>query len=603
MTTNKSEINVTDLDFDLIKQNLIEYFKADPTFSDYEFEGSALNILLDILSYNTHLNAVMANMSVNEMFIDSAQLRQSIVSIAKALGYTPRSVRTSMANIALEFTNISGAPAYITMPAGTRFSTPQGLVYSTKEQILIYPSVGDGAGVYRIDSVDIYEGVYNNFQYTVNYSDIDQKFVIPSVNADISSLIVTVIENNVPTIYSLSENITLLDPTSTVYFLHETSTGRFEVTFGDGIIGRKPINNAVIQFSYIITSAAEEANGIEVFKQYQQIDGFSSYTITTNTKSYGGAPAESKEEIQKLAPLIFKAQNRAVVTEDYKNFLLSEYPFIDTMSIWGGEYNNPPIYGKVFFAIKPEHTEFLSNNLKEKIKQEFIRKYNVVTVIPEIVDPDYTYILYDASIKYDYNKTTLTKTQLEISSKQNLIEFFENTTEKFNKPFYFSSSVNVISDTDESIMSVLADVTLMKRGYPTLGDPFIRSFSFNSAIKPGSLYSSIYNPGGIDGIQQQILFDNGNGVIGTKNATSKEIINNNVGNINYVTGLLNINIIAYSLPSDTNDIRIYCEPVIKNVYPDFNQILVVDDSPFSDDFGRPQGIKITALVEDFDKKY
>lgn len=603
MAENKSVLDVSELDFDLIKDNLINFFKADPTFQDYEFEGSALNILLDILSANTHMNAVMANMSGNEMFIDSAQLRQNVVSLAKLINYTPRSKQTAQANIKLTFTEITGAPAYITIPSGTRFSTSFGAVFSTKERYLAYPDVNGAAGVYSIDEVEIFEGVFNTFNYVVDDANPDQQFIIPNNDVDLDSLIVSnTIGTNV-TIFSKNDNITLLNNNSIVFFVHENPDGRYEITFGDNIIGKKPINGSTISLSYVVSQYGEEANGIDTFKQYQQIDGYSTYTITTNVEAFGAGDPESKEDIQLRAPQMYKAQSRAVVTADYENFMYKEYTFIDNMSVWGGEYNEPPIYGRVFLAIKPKHTEFLSDNLKSKIKDELIKKYNVVTVIPEIVDPDYTSILVNTEALYSMSTTTLSENDISLKINDAIKNYFEINTKKFNKPFYFSSLVVAINSADESVVSSLSDIQMMKKFYPITGASEAREIKFYNAITPGTIESSYFNIGGTVGATaKQQMKDDGNGILYTVNTQTQEIVSTNIGTVDYESGTLDFILLTHSLPDDTMDVRIYCTPTLKNITAGFNQIIIDDESSENSIYGRKQGIKTSVQAENTDYK-
>lgn len=603
MATNTSTINATELDFDLIKQELITYFKSDPTFQDYEFEGSALNILMDILSYNTHMNAIMANMSANEMFIDSAQVRQNIISIAKSIAYTPRSKRTALAVVDLSFYDILTAPAYITIPAGTRFSSAQGTVFSTKEEYLAYPDPEGDITDYKVTGVEIYEGVFHSFNYVVDYTDLDQKFEIPSIHADTSSLVVKHVVGTVSHTHTLNQDITLATPTSCVYYLHENPNGYFEITFGDDILGRKPTNGSTVSISYIISKEGENANGIDTFSRFQQISGISTYDITTSIKAYGAAEKESKESIAFMAPRMYKAQNRAVITEDYENFMLKEYPFIDLLSVWGGEHNDPPIYGKVFMAIKPTHTEFLSDNLKAKIKDELVKKYNVVTVIPEIVDPTYLYVLVDSVIQFDKTHTTQNENSISNLAYNEILSYFDVNTKKFKAPFYFSNLVHSIDSADQSIANSLTGIRMMMKFNPNVATYETRILEFNNAIQPNSITSSYYNLDGLSGnTVKQYIKDDGEGILQTVNALTGNVVLPNVGQVDYSTGLVEFSITPYSLPPDYLDIRIYCTPQSKNLIPGNRQIILADESPNIHEYGRESGIKVSVTAENVEYK-
>lgn len=603
MASNTAEIQVAQLDFDLIKQNLISYFQSDSNFQDYEFEGAALNIIMDVLSYNTHMNAVIANMSGNEMFIDSSQLRQSVVSIAKAIGYTPRSKRTSIATIDLLFSDITGFPPYITMEAGTRFKTPNGFIYSTKEQELIYPKEDGVTGQYEILDVGIYEGYLNTFTYTVNYQDPDQSFVIPSIDADISTLIVVNKSGSIITEYARNENLSLANESSKIYFPFERSDGTFEIVFGDGILGHRPPNGTQIILTYVISKHGEEANNSDTFGKNQTIDNWNSYVVTTNTVAYGAAEPESIKSIRTKAPKMYKAQSRAVVTEDYENFLLRDYPWIDSMSIWGGEHNDPPIYGKVFIAIKPAHTEILADSLKDRIKEDLINKYNVVTVIPEIVDPEYLYINIETAVEYSLSATILTSEEIVAKVKSSVVKYFEDNTELFNKPFYFSKFTTEVDNSDVSIANSITDLRMMKRFYPLISAYESREIKYENAIKPGTVKSSYYNLSGVTGgTAKQYFLDDGIGNLYTKSVITGEVINTNIGSVDYEAGIIDINIIVYEVPEDTLDLRVYCTPSSQNIIPGYNQIILLDDSPVNQDYGRKQGSVITATTENKDYK-
>lgn len=602
MATNKADISVTQLDFDYIKQNLINYMKADPTFQDYAFEGSALNIMMDVLAYNTHMNAVIANMAANEMFIDSAQLRASVVSLAKAIGYTPRSKRTAQAEISLSFTDIPGFPTWVTVPAGTRFNTPNGIIFSTKEQYLAYPKVDGNTGEYYVDEVLIFEGYYNSFSYTVDVTK-DQRYIVPSVDADITTLRVTVTEGATITEYFLNENITLADSASKIYFLQETPSGEFEVTFGDGILGFKPVNGSTVKLSYIISKYGEDANNANIFQKAQAISGWFSYTISTSIVAYGAAAAESLESIRSKAPMLYKSQNRAVVTEDYENFMIKEYPWIESMSIWGGEYNEPPTYGKIFIAIKPKHTDFLSNSLKESIKNNLIRKYNVVTIIPEIIDPEYLYMQIKSTVQYSVTSSTSTAGDIVNFVSNAIAEYFDDNTTLFNKPFYSSKLVSYIDNAENSIANSVTDLTMMKRFFPSINAGTAIEIKFYNAIKPGTVKSSSYNISGVVGnTAKQFILDDGLGTLYTRSALTNEIIHNNVGSVDYTKGSMDLNVTVYEVPPDTQDLRIYCTPANVNIIPGYNQIILLDTAPAKLEYGRPAGVSVIVSAENKDYK-
>ena len=606
ITSRKSEIKLNSLDFDSIKQDLVSYFSADPTFKDYNFEGSGLNILMDILAFNTHKAGMIANMSANEMFLDSSQLRQSIISHAKHIGYTPRSVRSAKATIKLTFdlssTPVEERPVNISLPAGTRFGTNHSYIFSTYNDLIIFPKAEED-GIYEISGVEIYEGYHHTINYTVDYTQTDQRFTIPDSNADTTTLMVKSTDGITVYEYTLNEDLNTLTPESQKYFLHQNPDNTFEVTFGDGILGRRPFDGSTVSLSFVISKGDEKANNIDKFTLIQRIDGYAGYTIETEIKSYGGSPPEDKEEIRFRANKMWKSQKRAVTVEDYENFLLHEYPFIESMSVWGGEYNNPPIYGKVFFAIKPAHTDILSDNLKSKIKEDLIKKWNVVTVIPEIVDPDYIYTTVKTNIIYRKGVSTKSENEIVADVYDNIVKHFEGTTEKFNAPFYFSPLVTTIDATDRSIVSSLTDITLSKRFYPQISVEENRELKFSNALVPGTITSSYFNCSGLIGeYAKSRIDDDGNGRLQIINCYTEEVIKVDIGTVDYEKGLLAVSVKPSEVPTDTKDIRIYAKPQEKNIFQSPNQIIVVDRSIEKEECGRLQGITIESTISTVDYK-
>ena len=598
MATNTSKLSPTELDFDLIKAELKRYLKSQDEFTEYDFEGSAMNVLMDVLSYNTHMNAFMANMMANEMFLDSASIRTSVVSKAKEIGYVPRSVRTSKSNVNISVDNIAGSPLYVVMDAGTQFNNNFDIIFSTKEDILLYPDENI-AGRYNGKDVDIYEGRYNTFSYEIDTNNIDQQLIIPSVDVDTSTLKVIVQPDKNSSIkeeFFLNDDLNLLKPDSNVYFINETPEGFYEITFGDGILGKKLINGNYVTFTYIISISKEEANNIDSFNPYQKIGGSGDIEITVIEPSYGASEKENIESIKFLAPKMYQSQKRAVTTEDYEAFLLYEYPWIETINSWGGEYNDPPIYGKIFFSIKPKHTEFLSNKLKEEIKENLIKNYNVVTVVPEIIDPDYIYINIISNVYYKQSKTLFSSGELVNMITDNIYSYFEKTTEKFKMDFKFSPLVTKIDATDDSIDSSLTDIKIHKRIYPIVNLSQTFTLKYNNSLMPNTIESSHFNIE--DKVFKNIsleskIEDDGNGNLKLIYVNTDRIIDNNIGNVDYEKGIITFTIFPYELPIDTLDIRMYATPKSKNIKSGYNQIIVPDDSSYNQDVNRIQGISIT----------
>ena len=397
MASNK--LIVSDFDFDSVKANLKTFLQNQPEFSDYNFEGSGFAVLLDTLAYNTHYLGFNANMFVNESYLDSADIRKNVVALAKAIGYTPSSVRAPMAEVDITINNASGSS--VLMNKGTTFTSSvdgTGYNFLTNEDITITPS----AGVYKFSNVKLYEGTLVTFKYTVDSSDADQKFLIQNVNADTSTLKVTVqnsISDSTLTTYSLATGLRGINDESKIYFLQETDNGKFEVYFGDGVIGKKLEDGNIVILEYIVTNKLE-ANGASTFELGSNIGGFSNVTITTKSNAQGGSEAETKESIRYNAPLQYTSQDRAVTATDYESIVKTLYPNALSVSAWGGEDDETPVYGVVKISIKAASGSTLTEATKNSIVKGLI-PYNVASVRPEIVDPETTSILITSNAKYD----------------------------------------------------------------------------------------------------------------------------------------------------------------------------------------------------------
>ena len=405
------KISVSELDFNLIKTNLKTFLQSQTTFQDYDFEGSGLSILLDILSYNTHYMAFLANMSTNELYLDSADIRNNIVSLAKMLGYTPNSPRAPKASINVVVNNGTGTS--ITMAKGTVFTSTQNdttYQYINNEDITTTPV----DGVFTFSDVVLYEGTLVKFKYTVDDTDVDQKFIIPNSNADTSTLKVIVQNSATDTssnTYTLSSGFSGVASDSKVYFIQESTDGKFEVYFGDGVTGKKLENGNVVILEYIVTNKTD-SNGAKTFALQGSIGGFTDVSITTNSVSQGGAEGEDNQSVKFNAPLNFAAQDRAVTTTDYETLVKGIYPNALSVSAWGGEDDETPRYGIVKIAIKAGSGATLTDQTKLDIVNG-LKPYNVASVKPEIVDPETTSVLLTSNVKFDAKSTTKSATTLK----------------------------------------------------------------------------------------------------------------------------------------------------------------------------------------------
>ena len=583
MASNK--LTVSDLDFDAIKSNLRTFLQDQPEFSDYNFEGSGFSVLLDILAYNTHYLGFNANMLVNEVYLDSADIRKNIVSLAKMLGYTPSSAKSPIANIDIILNNATGST--VTMNKGTAFtSTLDGTSYQfvTNQDVTITPS----NGVYRFSNVNIYEGTLVNFRYTVDSTDTDQKFIIPSVNADTSTLKVTVQTSSADTstsTYTLATGLKSLTNTSKVYFLQETDSGKFQVYFGDGIIGNKLSDGNIIILEYIVTNKTE-ANGSSTFNLSGSIGGFSNVTVSTNSSAQGGAEPETKESIRFNAPLQYTAQDRAVTTTDYETIIRSIYPNALSISAWGGEDDETPVYGVVKISIKAASGSTLTNATKQNIITS-LQSYNVASVRPEIIDPETTSIILTSNIKYDKKSTSKTADTLKSEVIDTITNYNTNTLQKFDGVFRYSKLTGLIDDVDNSILSNITTIDIKKSFKPTIGNSTKYDVYFRNAIyNPHSGHESILSSTGfkVSGDNNEMfLDDDGLGNVRRYYLVSgiRTYVNNIQGTINYATGQITINSLNVSSISNIRGssstvIELTVTPASNDVVPVRNQVIEID---------------------------
>jgi len=583
MASNK--LVVSDFDFDNIKLNLKAFLQDQTEFSDYNFEGSGFAVLLDTLAYNTHYLGFNANMLANELYLDSADIRKNIVSLAKMLGYTPSSPRAPIANIDIQVNNATGAS--ITMDKGTSFTTSvDGISYQfvTNEDVTISPS----DGVYNFSNVNIYEGTLVTYRYTVDSTDVDQKFIIPSANADTSTLKVTVQNSSVDTsitTYTLASGLKSLTSTSKAYFLQETESGKFEVYFGDGVIGQNLSDGNIVILEYVVTNKSE-ANGASTFALSGSIDSFTNVSITTNSSAQGGAEAESKESIRFNAPLQYTAQDRAVTTTDYETIVKSIYPNALSVSAWGGEDDETPVYGVVKIAIKAASGSTLTNATKNNIVTS-LRPYNVASVRPEIVDPETTSLLLTVNAKYNKNATTKTAETLKSEILDAIINYNTNTLQKFDGVFRYSKLTGLIDDADTSILSNITTVDMRKSFTPTINSSTKYDVYFRNAIyNPHTGHEPILSSSGfkVSGDSREMfLDDDGQGNVRRYYLVSgiKTYANNLQGTIDYSTGQITINSLNVSSISNirgasSSVIELTVTPSSNDVVPVRNQIVEID---------------------------
>ena len=583
MASNK--FIVSDLDFDTIKSNLKAFLQDQPEFSDYNFEGSGFSVLLDTLAYNTHYLGFNANMVANEMYLDSADVRKNVVSLAKMLGYTPSSAKSPTAVVDITLNNANGSS--VTMDKGTTFSaTVDNTEYNfvTNEDIAMSPA----DGVYKFSNVTLYEGTLVNFKYTVDSTDVDQRFVIPNINADTSTLKVTVqtsISDTTQSVYTLATGLKSLNNTSKAYFLSETDTGKFEVYFGDDILGKKLADGNIVTLDYIVSNL-EDANGITNFTAKGSVGGFSDVTVVTKTSAQGGSIPETKESIRFNAPLQYTSQDRAVTTTDYETLVRSIYPNATSISAWGGEDDETPVYGVVKIAVKGQSGVPLTNATKLDIVTK-LKSYNVASVRPEIIDPIITSVVLVINAKFDKNSTTKTADTLKSEIVDAITDYNKNILTAFDGVFRYSKVIGIIDDVDNSILSNITNVKIRKSFTPTLSSSTKYDVYFRNAIyNPHSGHEAVLSSTGfkISGINNEMfLDDDGVGNVRLYYLVSgiKTVQNATQGTIDYATGQITINSLDIASISNIRGsvstvIEVTVSPNSNDVVPVRDQILEID---------------------------
>ena len=587
-----SKLKVADIDFNNIKDNLKNYLRSQDKFKDYDFEGSALSTIIDVLAYNTHYNAVNANMLINEAFLDSAQLRPSVVSHAKMLGYTPRSAIPPVATIDISL-NTPGITGTVTLERGTQFSTQiDGVTYyfvnketyATDGELNLQTQVYD----YEFKNVEIYEGQYKTTEYIFDDSSEDA-YIIPDKNVDISSLLVQVLDTEESTTlqtYTLASNIVGLDESSNVFFVQENRNGYYEITFGDGIVGNALRNGNKIVLEYISTSA-DTTNGADVFNLIGNIGGYSNVTITTVNKASGGSTKETVDSIKFNAPLNYVSQNRAVTVEDYKSILLSSYGDIDAITAWGGEVNDPPIYGKVFIAIRPKSKDVLTQTDKDFIIDQYLKSKNVISITPEIVDPSYTYVYLEVFFKYNPNLTSFTTEELAAIVRNTITDYNENEISKFDSIFRHSNLLTKIDNSDVAIINSTVRVNIRKKLVPTVGSRLRYELSYSTPFLSSSnvgsiLYSSEFTYSGLSNCSFVDALNNDGSRrirIIRSTATGNVLIEDYVGELDIING----KVILYDFSANSyvgDAIDITALPASNDLSPKRNDIIsiLVDES-------------------------
>ena len=586
-----TKLDISELDFDAVKANLKTYLSSQTEFSDYDFEGSGMSVLLDVLAYNTHYLGYNANMLANEMFLDSADLRSSVVSLAKAVGYTPTSATSSTADVKVVVNNATGAS--LTMTRGTKFTTTvnsQSYTFVNNADVSISPV----DGVYSFDSVTLYEGSLLTFKYTVDTTDTEQRFIIPNDNTDTTTLTVKIqnsSSDSTTAVYKKATGITELDDTSKVFFLQEIENQKFEVYFGDGVLGKSLEDGNIVILEYVVTNR-DAANGASTFALSGNIGGFSDVTITTNSNASGGTGPESISSIKYNAPRDYSAQDRAVTADDYKTLVKSLYANAQAVQVWGGEDHSTPNYGKVYISIKAKSGANLTVATKESIVTS-LKRYAVASVTPTIIDPETTYLTLVSNFKYNSSLTTKDVTTLQTNVLSTISTYNTDTLQNFTGMFRHSALGKNIDATDTSILSNVTTVKMYKNFTPTLNSAIQYTISYNNAFyNPHSEHNK--TAGGIvsstgfkinddSSANEHFLDDDGAGIIRAYYLVSgtRTYTDSTYGTINYTTGEIILTSAHLTSVSNVDGatstvVRVFVIPNSNDIVPVRNQVLQID---------------------------
>lgn len=598
---SNSSINLVDLDFATLKRSLRDYLSSQDQFKDYNFDGSSMNVLLDILSYNTYKNAFYLNMIGSEGFLDSAQMKESVFSHAKELNYLPRSTKSAIANVTVSFTATGVSQPYV-IRKGETFSAvvrQNAYVFSTVSDQILTSSNNSFTATF-----DIYEGRYVADSYVV---DTDTRsYKISNENVDTSSLTVLVYENDstTPKVFKEAKTLLGLNENSEVYFLQTSYDGKYEIIFGDGVLGRKPVLGSTVVLDYRVSSG-EEANGARNFAANFDPTGSaeltSSVRVAVNDYSptsdsafaVNGASPESIESIRYYAPRHFQTQERAVTANDYETLLKTQFPEIGAISVYGGEEVNPPRYGRVFVAVDIQNV----NGLPDSKKQEyysFLKSRVPLSIDPIFIEPEFTFVQVNSKIKYNVNNTTKTAQNLKTSTTLAVNEFAQTFLNDFKSTLRYSKLTTTIDEVDPSIVSNQTELFAYKKIIPTLGRPQNIDINFNMPLrKTYYLLDKVVKDKSITQGDIEVahsvrsstltfngdkceIEDNGAGQLRlVKVSDDEHTIIRTIGTVDYATG--RIQLTNFSVDSfDGNFLKIYVTPAEKDIVITKNEILFVE---------------------------
>jgi len=575
MATANTYLQVSELDFDDIRKNLKGYLSTQNQFKDYNFEGSAMSVLLDVLSYNTHYNAYYLNMIGNEMFLDTAQQRDSVVSRAKELGYLPVSAIGASANVTVAFSGIANTVSQFTIPKNSKFSTTIDDItytYVTPEASLVINSANTFS-----KAITIKEGIPLTHKFTVNTSN-PVRYILPNKNIDTSSISVSVQESSSDTTtteFTRATNIKQVYSTSPVFFLEESADEKYEILFGQGALGKSLKNNNIVIVDYLVCNA-NKTNSANVFSVDSLSIGvsYTSAVITTNVDSLGGRSSESIESIKFNAPRNYQTQNRAVVDNDYQRILIAENADLQSVIAFGGEKAVPAVYGKVYIAVKPYGENYATTNRKSQIKDS-IADRTPLGIDPVIINPEYIYIVPSITTYYDKTSTTVSESQIQSDIRAATLAYSSNNLERFNNKLRYSKFIRSLDNiTTGSILNNDVSISLEKRVVPNISKSERLLLNFNNKIRKGTLSSTEFTYQNFPAYLDDDSLGNVN-IYRYNDAKVKTNIITNAGTVDYDTGQVEVNAFAPTAFADTQ-LKVSITPDRFDVIPVREQILIMD---------------------------
>jgi hypothetical protein len=578
MAQNK-RIKVDELDFDTIKDNLKNFLQGQEQFQDYDFEGSSFAILLDLLAYNTHYNAIYTNLAVNEMFLDSASKRSSVVSLSKMLGYVPNSAACSKAYINATITSPTYNPDVVTLPAGQPFLTSiDGKSYTFYNTSDV--STVAAGGFYTFNNVELIEGTPLYYNY---YIKKGQRYIIPNSNVDLSTLKVKIREtatDDTFLVYAPADSLTSLDATTKAYFVKELDDGLYEIYFGDGVIGYAPQEGNYLTVEYFVSSL-DGPNGSNVFSYAGTAILGSGLTVVATGPAQGGSAPETIDQIKYNAPKLFAAQNRAVTTEDYKALIYKNFPQAASIVVWGGEDNDPPIYGKTYICIKPTDTNKLTESQKDYIKTNIIGPKSIVSITPEFVDPEYFNVQINTTAYYNAKISDKTPAQLETIIRNVIYDYDNTNLKKFDGVLRYSQLVGLIDDADQAIVNNTTKILVRREFTPRYNisseyklnmiNPIYRSVIPDESV----LSTGFYIP---NSANVHYIDDDGAGNLRLfyfDANQNKYIVNPTIGSVDYAKGTLIVRNLTITSMAESK-FELILKPESYDVVTAYNQIVQID---------------------------